>query len=283
MHDSKHSDDAPPRRRRFPRIWGRLQGRLVLTGMDVKPAMLVGVTRDLSLNGVFLNTFQTVSTSLMGCEGVLELGALGNRKSFPVQIRYVNFKGVGLIFRIAPQELGEAFGILLAADGQERLGADVMPRENVSARLVWEGHAPVSVRLENINSGQFECAMPPESDPPEVGSSLHLEISFQGDWIRGEAVVRKVERKGGAHDSSLEAHNHVSALFSIMSEADRKLIQSMIAHLHRRRLDAILRQHATTAALFSEGDEGQSRIRDRDAIQRQLQTFLGFRDPRGRS
>ncbi|MBF0629632.1 MAG: hypothetical protein HQL89_01420 [Magnetococcales bacterium] len=270
-----------PCRRRFPRIWGRLQCRLILHPTDGKPVTLVGVTRNLGMNGIFLATFNPVPDAVTECTGSLELGGMRLKKNFPIRVVHANPKGVGMELKASATELGNTLIALLCGAGQERLGVDLMPQEEINATLTMESNRVYSVRLETISSGQFECSLPLAEDLPTVGTFVQVAIPFAGGTINGGSVIRKVEPKVVTHPPQPpDSRIHITALFSAIVSNDRDHINTFIASLHRQRLDAIIRKHSATTALFAEGDTDCPQPRERTSIRLQLQTFLGFKKPR---
>ncbi|HIJ85574.1 MAG TPA: hypothetical protein HPQ00_15400, partial [Magnetococcales bacterium] len=255
----------------------KLQGRLVVNAVDGKPKIFMGVTRNLGLGGALLSTFQPLGDFVPGDEGSLELGNALNKKVFAVQMIHLNPKGIGMKIVASSAELGDAIVALLSGDNQVRMGADLMPQENIPARLSLDDGRVLDVRLETVNSGQFECSVAPEDVPPAMGLSARVEISLADGSVQGECVVRKVENRVAMDGSA--SRTHVSALFSVMADADREKIKLLVADIHKRRLDAILQGRSMASALFSEGDVDTSQSNKREHVSRQLGTFFGHKKP----
>lgn len=266
--------------RRYARVWGKIQGKLTLKTIDDKQAIAIGVTRNLGLNGVFLATFQPMTGLTTSSEGILELGGFPNKKSFPVHAIHWNPKGVGMRIEMAASELGETIVSLLSGDGQVRLGADLMPGEEIHARLTLDNGQSFPVRIETLNSGQFECSTTAGETGIDTGLAASVEIPFRSNdtiqTIRGECVIRKAET---ITSPDTPTRIRISALFSVMTEGDREKIKTIVTGLYKQRLDTLIRERATASALFEGGDGDVSQRRERKHIHGQLQTFFGFRNP----
>ncbi|MBF0609809.1 MAG: PilZ domain-containing protein [Magnetococcales bacterium] len=111
-------------KRRFTRHSYERKLYLEFPGHDPMP----GETRDVSLAGVFLRTFEPPAEITTGQEGYLCLETRHNSFRLPCRVVYVNMEGLAL--NLLGQEA--AFGLALTMDAFEQIN---LPDKPVSPRL----------------------------------------------------------------------------------------------------------------------------------------------------
>ncbi|MBF0427471.1 MAG: PilZ domain-containing protein [Magnetococcales bacterium] len=262
-------------RRKYERVWFKYQAVLEIT--DGKTFW--GISRDVSLRGLFLVTTGVPIGVAVGNTGVLRLTVLNVKKEFPCRVAHVGSNGLGIeLF-----DKGESFGAVLTAsllqDTQIRLGADVDANDLLKVVV---RRAPImpslkgggETRLLKISSGNMEFIYSLLFGWSfKAGDALQLEIQQSPqDPIVVEGVVRTILSK----DSRIfdQVNDRICAVvFSVLPDRVSNAIRELVGRIHSRRLQKMMMQRATSLSL--KADPSPFVHRSRSEVGKDLERFFG--------
>ncbi len=263
-------------RRRHERVWFKYQAVLELVGGKT----FWGITRDVSLRGLFLNTTGVPIGIQVGDTGVLRLTVLNLKKEFPCRIAHVTGQGIGIeLF-----EHGENFGATLTAsllqETQVRLGADVDSSDHIRIALRRPPNSVTSyalpeARLIKISVSHMDFSFDNLSGwSLKAGDALKLEIVRPRQTpIAVDGVVRSV-LSANFMDHQRADEKVCSVIFSVLSNSTTESIKELVRSLHARRLQQMLVQRSTSIGLQSGSDLPR---RTRPTVRRDLVRFFGVK------
>ncbi|MBF0143462.1 MAG: hypothetical protein HQL57_05340 [Magnetococcales bacterium] len=266
-------------RRRFERIWGRIQAAFSLESPGGSGSAVWGVTRNIGLLGIYLVPSRTVSGLAPGLPGRVDLGMGPDKVSLSCRVVHTEGGGLGCELTSPPGDFAGVITRLLFGDGQFRLGAELPPEERVGVSLRGEGGVVWGGSLESISSGQVVALCPvPSVDAFAVGDSVEVSVKpGEGEAFAIRGVVKKrVVLPGSEREEPVMVRVAV-VFFSPTSELQRQ-IKELVGVLHYARLARLVRIKAGTEVLGSRWDAPPNR--DRDRIQGQLAGFFAHLQPR---
>lgn len=269
--DTNNHDASVHYRRRHERIPGKIQAKLVTQSGDRKNAAFFGFTRDLCLQGLFLEFPRMPSGVQAGDQATLELGILRDKKVLPCRIAHVTAKGIGVKIEASPAEFSGVLSDLLFSENQLRLGTDLTPQEQKTVILHSDDGPSLEGRIDKISISQLECIVDATPSPLNVGQAVTVHMTgTNGATLRFPGVVRKT---GG---SDVE-RSRLAVLFSSMPEETLNEIRAVVSQFHRDRFERI-----TQARVLSHvsGEEKTVPTTDRKQIGQQLHHFFGEMQPK---
>lgn len=269
--------------RRHERVLGKIQAKLVTKLGDQTGPAFFGFTKDLSLNGLFIEFLRQPSAVKTGDRAVVELGTMRDKRILPCTIAHVSKRGVGVEVAMSPSEFGKILSFLLFSENQLRLGMELAPREQKKIVLQCDDGVSLGAWLDKISTSQLECVVEEDSPSVEVGQAVTLSITgISGLPLLLLGVVRKVQSHvldGGPHGQQDEHHgteSRVAVLFSSMSGDMVAEIKALVKKFHQNRLDLMMK--SWTSSLEAVVDEEMPKY-DMEYIGQQLNNFFGGLHP----
>ncbi|MBF0126348.1 MAG: PilZ domain-containing protein [Magnetococcales bacterium] len=164
-------------------------------------ASCTGITRDVSLHGLFLTLSAPPAGVVVGQEGVLQMFSSMTRKEFKCRVAYVAQNGFGV--ELLDKRAGFSADLTdsLMLESQFRVGVELLAGETIPV----EGHKVAArqsafqqARLIKISSSHLEFCLPAFSGfHPATGDRLELRIVHaQPPPIVMEGVVRSITAGG---------------------------------------------------------------------------------------
>ncbi|MBF0126239.1 MAG: PilZ domain-containing protein [Magnetococcales bacterium] len=267
MDDAKETA-VPRSRRKHERVWFKYQAVLELSGGK----SLWGITRDVSLRGLFLCTTGVPAGVAVGDTGFLRLTVLNLKKEFPCRVAHVSQQGIGLELHDKGEHFGATLTASLLQETQVRLGADVsftdhirVTRVGASPSVVFSDGRLVKISISHM---EFSFTVSPEWTL-KPGEELKLEILQPR---HAPIVVDGVVRSVMSGESPTEK---VCALvFAVLSEKTIAEVRELVRTLHGKRLQNMMTQRSTAIGLQSGADLPR---RTRPEMRQQLERFYGPR------
>ncbi|MEO5327092.1 MAG: PilZ domain-containing protein [Magnetococcus sp. THC-1_WYH] len=238
-----------------------------------------GMTRNVSLRGVFLVAANVPPDVGTGNEGLLKLNISNSVKTFPCRVVYVRDNGIGIELQQKGIDFGATLTEALMQETLIRLGADINVADHLQLKLLkpsqkYQESLP-KVRLIKISGNHMEFLFPALSGwSPEPGDCLNLEIrKHPYTPIAVEGVVRSVA-KANAKDSMNPDDKVCSLLLPAMPKNTEGAIKALVRDLHTKRLENIAIQRASNFALHSGSDQ---KPKARPELRKDLERFFGNR------
>lgn len=259
-------------RRSHERVFFRHEAVLEL----VSGKSVWGMTRNVSLRGVFFVAANNSSDVETGHEGLLKLNISNSVKAFPCRVVYVRDNGIGLELQQKGIDFGATLTEALMQETLIRLGADTNVADNLQLKILKssqknQGSLP-KVRLVKISGNHMEFLFPASSGwSPGPGDCLGLEIrKYQYAPIAIEGVVRSVVKA-----SSMNPDDKMCVLLlSAMPKTTEGAVKALVRDLHVKQLENIAKQRASNIALHSGPDQ---KPKDRQELRKDLERFFGNR------
>lgn len=222
--------------------------------------ILWGITRDVSLAGVFLITTNTTHGIEVGNEGLLRVTVLNSHRGFPCRVVQVRDGGIGVALRSKENDFSSTLTEALLQETTIRLGADLEPSDHIQLILL-ETSSPTprgipDVHLVKISGSAMEFLFSSSSDwSPQPGDCLNLEIrKYQQTPIIVEGVVRAVSTaKSGNYRSS--DGRICSVILPTLAKDKESIVKELLRDLHTKRLHQLTTQRASYFALHSGPDQ----------------------------
>lgn len=238
-----------------------------------------GITRDVSLRGVFLVAANISPDIGTGNEGLLKLNISNSEKAFPCRVVYVQDNGIGIELQQKGIDFGATLTEALMQESLIRLGADIKVADNLQLKLLKPSQKDQEnlpeVRLVKISGSHIEFLFPAASGwSPKPGDCLHVEIrKYQHAPVAVEGVVRSVV-KANANDSTNPDDKMCSLILPAMPKNTEGAIKELVRDLHAKRLEKIATQRASHFALHSGPDQ---KPKARPELRKDLERFFGNR------
>ncbi|MBF0628259.1 MAG: PilZ domain-containing protein [Magnetococcales bacterium] len=265
--EAKKETTADQSRRRHERVWFKHQATLELANGK----SIWGITRDVSLRGVFLATAVAPSAVEKNQVGQLRLNVQNMNQAFPCRVVHVSAQGVGIELHERGEQFGAALTTALMHETQMRLGADVADTDYI--RVVRLGSA-ASVR--------------PEGRLVKVSAS-HLEFRFNlaNDWLAKPGSEIKLEILQARHAPIVvqgivrtilptrdPAEKICALILGVLPDKTSADLKDLVRTLNDRRLQNMVTQRATSLGLQAGADLPR---RTRPEIRQDLERFYGPR------
>ncbi|HAT49418.1 MAG: PilZ domain-containing protein [Nitrospirae bacterium] len=235
-----------------------------------------GMTRNVSLRGVFFvaaNNFSDVET---GHEGLLKLNISNSVKAFPCRVVYVRDHGIGLELQQKGVDFGATLTEALMQETLIRLGADTNVADHIQMKILKSSQknqeSLPKVRLVKISGSHMEFLFPTSSGwSPGPGDRLGLEIrKYPHVPIAVDGVVRSVVK-----GNSMNPDDRMCSLFlSAMPKDTEGAVKALVRDLHVKQLEKIAVQRASNIALHSGPDQ---KPKVRQELRKDLERFFGNR------
>ncbi|MBF0180262.1 MAG: PilZ domain-containing protein [Magnetococcales bacterium] len=254
-----------PSRRRHERVWFKCQATLHLPGGKT----LWGMTRDVSLRGIFLAMAAPPSDVANGATGTLRLTVNTLQKEFPCRVVHVSDQGLGIELNDQGENFGAALTASLLQETQVRLGADVAYTDFI--RVAKPGSSGIEGRLNKISISHMEFTFAPASgwNEPKAGDELRLEIiQPRMDPLPVSGVVRTV------HKAEKPAEKSCALLFTNLPDRTTEALKKLVQSLHDQRLRNMVTQRTTAIGLNQGGDMPRW---TRPDLRQNLERFYGPR------
>ncbi|MBF0295790.1 MAG: PilZ domain-containing protein [Magnetococcales bacterium] len=260
--DAPPPDNAPSRRR-HERVWFKCQATLNLPGGKT----LWGMTRDVSLRGIFLAMAAPPTDVTKGATGTLRLTVNTLQKEFPCRVAHVCDQGVGIELNDQGENFGAALTASLLQETQVRLGADVCHTDFI--RVARQGNDTTDGRLTKISISHMEFTFIPSSgwNEPKPGDELRLAIlQPRMEPLPVNGVVRTVLKGEKASEKTC------ALLFTNLSDKTTEALKKLVQSLHDQRLRNLVTQRTTAIGLNRGGDTPRWA---RPEVRQRLERFYG--------
>lgn len=240
---------------------------------------LLGITRNVSLHGVFLVATNVPPDIEPDNEGFLGLTISNSKKTFPCRVAHVQDNGIG----IALQKKGTNFGTTLSESLMQKtqiwLGVDIKSTDHLQLTLLNTSTSTPreipDIRLTKIHGNHIEFRFSSSYDRSlKLGDSLSLEIrQYERTPITLKVVVQSIST---AHSkNTLNSDETVcSVVFSVIPENTESAIKNLVRDLHTQRLDQIVTERASYLALHSGPDQPP---KPRSEVFKNIERFFGNR------
>ncbi|MEO5331949.1 MAG: PilZ domain-containing protein [Magnetococcus sp. YQC-5] len=262
--EARKEATTPHWHRRCERVWFNHYAVLEFPGGN----KCIGMTRDISLRGLFLSTDTPPIEVTQEMQGILRTTLLNEERTFPCRVVHVSQDGVGIELYEKGENLSASLAVSMVQETQVRLGTPVAFEDYIRIALV--GKPTSSGRMTKISITQMEFAFIPSSEWNfKIGSAIKLEIhQLRHGQIVVDGIVRSV-MPGDAPPDKI-----CFLVFSDMSEKTVNAIKELVYTLHRKRLQAVLTKRSATIGLQAGADQPS---RPHQEVRQELERFFGAR------